>query len=128
MNNSNGNQYGYNEYNGYAPQYMPGDANVNAMQYEPDNANGYAGQGMQSTIVDNVMGTAPDKSFPKPCHPPIPCIDRLCHFCGFVWRKTPCCGKCCCCKVWQCGSLYFFQCSDCGKVFWADCEKDCWGN
>ena len=67
-----------------------------------------------------------DKHCPKPCNPPKPCEDKQCHFCGFVWRKCPCCGKCCCCKVWICDHTFVFQCGECGEVFWADCEEDCW--
>lgn len=66
------------------------------------------------------------KEQPKPCYPPMPCEDKPCHCCGYAWRKCPCCGKCCCCKVWNCGGYYVYECSECGEVFWTSCEEECY--
>lgn len=120
-----GKQRSYQETNGYARRYGPENANGYAEQYASENAIEYAKQYEPGKIIEE-MAYGREKHCPKPCNPPRPCVDRPCHFCGTVWRKCPCCGRCCCCKVWFCNHMYVFLCSECGEVFFADCDDGCW--
>jgi hypothetical protein len=122
-----GKQRSYEMPNGYSKQYEQ-EKSYGGYAKQPEMEKAYGGfkPCCHEKSNEYPRPCEQEKQHPKPCYPPMPCEDKACHFCGYTWRKCPCCGRCCCCKVWNCGGYYVYECSECGEVFWTSCEEECY--